>query len=428
MTTLKEFLEKEENRAVRSALAAGSTHSVLGLYLMSNPLDKTYVRTTKAIDLVYEILSKIKEYCFYFNSSDSLCLIAYYSVLDEICDKATAEKFKDMSKAINYNKRECDPKVKIFRKLIRDIADYQHTVFYDCNYYCGTDSSKNTIRQQIKEIERDYKTAWINCLDDDLIDFLLTEECESSDDYIAFIKLLRDLRRNRNNIEVMDFRNYITGGSTASVNEPTCTLVNYCFTKYGIDETIKHMIKNEHSNIIHMNEYLMEREINSDFLCSLIDATPETMRKDLIDCLIIRLGEQFGKKKVFDSMFYEYFKIHGYDRTFRNKIAFIIDNYATINGDCLVQLYKAIKSYTTTYGILSKIEELVYSKNEDGKRIYSEMIQRLIIAIKCCLTKSMSLKDKKTLGEIGTFVEIYHFDYEKIVEATYASEGMNYKY
>ena len=38
------------------------------------------------------------------------------------------------------------------------------------------------------------------------------------------------------------------------------------------------------------------------------------------------------------------------------------------------------------------------------------------------------LKDKKTLGEIGTFVEIYHFDYEKIVEATYASEGMNYKY
>ena len=56
------------------------------------------------------------------------------------------------------------------------------------------------------------------------------------------------------------------------------------------------------------------------------------------------------------------------------------------------------------------------------------MIQRLIIAIKCCLAKSMSLKDKKTLGEIGTFVEIYHFDYSRVVEAVYASEGMNYKY
>ena len=427
MTTLKEFLEKEENRAVRSALAAGSTHSVLGLYLMSNPLDKTYVRTTKAIDLVHEILSKIKEYCFYFDSSDSLRLIAYYSVLDEICDKVNAEKFKDTLKAINYNNRKRDVKVRIFKSLIKEIADYQHAVFYDCYYYCGTDRSKNNIRSLIEEIDRDYKTAWINCLDDDSIDFLLTEECEASGDYIAFIKLLRDLRRNRNNIEAIDFRDYIRG-STASFSEPTCTLVNYCFTKYGIDETIKHMIKNEHSNVIHINEHTMEREINNDFLCSLIDVTPETMRKDLIDCLIIRLGEHLGKKKAFDSMFYEYFKIHGYDRTFRNKIAFIIDNYATINGDCLVQLYKAIKSYHTTHGILSKIEELAYSKNEDGKQIYSKMIQRLITAIKCCLTKSMSLKDKKTLGEIGTFVEIYHFNYEKIVEATYASEGMNYKY
>lgn len=423
MTTLKEFLEKEENKEVRSVLARGSAYSVLGSYLISNPLDKTYVRTTKAIDLVHEILSKIKEYCFYLGSSNSLRLIAYYSVLDEICDKANAEKFKDLSKAINYNKRECDSKVRIFKSLIKEIAEHQHEVF-DRYYPYGSNSSKDTIRQQIKEIERDYEAAWIECLDDDSIDFLLTEECEGDSSNAAFIKLLRDLRRNRNNIEVMDFRDYIS----SSVDELSCILVNYCFTKYDIDETIKHMIKNEHSNIIRINEYTNERSVNNDFSRSIIDATPETMRKDLIDCLIIRLGEHLGKKKVFDSMFYEYFKIHGYDNTFKNKIAFIIDNYATINGDCLVQLYKAIKSYHTTYGIISKIEELAYSKNEDGKRIYSEMIQRLIIAMKCCLTKSMSLKDKKTLGEIGTFVEIYHFDYEKIVEATYASEGMNYKY
>ena len=197
----------------------------------------------------------------------------------------------------------------------------------------------------------------------------------------------------------------------------------------GIDETIKYMVEQNMKCLFYKSEY-----INSDAILVsrdvsyLIDRTPIESRKELIDSLITNLGKVMDRKEAVRQLFTDYFKGHTDDETYIDKIAYIIDNYATINGDCLMHLYAAIASRSSTYGLLSKIEGLAYRKNEDGKRVYSEMIQRLIIAIKCCLTKSMSLKDKKTLGEIGTFVEIYHFDYPKIVEATYASEGMNYKY
>ena len=413
MTTLKEFLEKEENKNVRSSILDACRSPLVKALMYNDALDKKYTRTTSGIKRITEIITEIRGIYAHRYSNEYLRATAYFSLLDSLCDKNNTSSFLNLRKIMD------NPKTRLFENFTEKLIDNYDDMFRSYGASHGDSEKMSALRNK-------YQYAFLDCLDDEVIDFLLTEEIEGNkNDTSYYINLVRDLRRFRDNIDVIDFRDYLPHGRNLLFGD--CLLINYCFNKYGIDETIKRMVEQSMECMFFENSYTNEKTVSED-TAYLIDRTPEESRKELIDSLIIRISEVIDRKEVVKQLFASYFKEHVYDETYTDKIACIVDNYATINGDCLVHLYSAIKARGSTYGLLSKIEGLAYRKNEDGKRVYSEMIQKLIIAIKCCLTKSMSLKDKKTLGEIGTFVEIYHFDYAAIVEAAYASEGMNYKY
>lgn len=413
MTTLKEFLEKEENKNVRSSILDSCRSPLVKALMYNDALDKKYVRTTSGIKLITEIITEIRGIYAHKYSNEYLRATVYFSLLDSLCDKNNIASFLNLRKIMDNSK------TRLFENFTEKLIDNYDDMFRSYGASYGDSEKMSTLKTK-------HQYAFLNCLDDEAIDFLLTEEIEGNkNDTSYYINLVRDLRRFRDNVDTIDFRDYLPHCRSLLFGD--CLLINYCFNKYGIDETIKYMVKQNMECIFYEHSYTTEKIVSED-TAYLIDRTPEESRKELIDSLITRVGEVMDRKEVVKQLFTAYFKDHVSDETYTDKIACIIDNYATINGDCLSYLYSAIKQRGSTYGLLSKIEGLAYRKNEDGKRVYSEMIQRLIIAIKCCLTKSMSLKDKKTLSEIGTFVEIYHFDYPKIVEATYASEGMNYKY
>lgn len=413
MTTLKEFLEKEENKNIRSSILDACRSPLVKALMYNDALDKKYIRTTSGIKRITEIITEIRGIYAHRYSNEYLRTTAYFSLLDSLCDKNNTTSFLNLRKIMD------NPKTRLFENFTEKLIDNYDDMFRSYGASHG-DSEK------MSALKNKHQYAFLDCLDDEAIDFLLTEEIEGNkNDTSYYVNLVRDLRRFRDNIDAIDFRDYLPHSRNLLFGD--CLLINYCFNKYGIDETIKCMVEQNMECIFYENSYTNEKVVSSD-TAYLIDRTPEESRKELIDSLITRIGEAVDRKEVVKQLFTSYFKEHVYDETYTDKIACIIDNYATINGDCLVHLYSAIKACGSTYGLLSKIEGLAYRKNEDGKRVYSEIIQKLIVAIKCCLTKSMSLKDKKTLGEIGTFVEIYHFDYTAIVEAVYASEGMNYKY
>lgn len=416
MTTLKEFLEKEENKNISASIINACSSPLVKALMCNNALDKKYVRTISGIECIIRTITEIEN--IYNNnnnnySNEYLKAAIYFSMLDSLRDKNNIKSFIDLREVTN------DSKTKFFDNFIENLIDKYNDMF--CSYGTSHVDSK-----KLSALKTKYKYAFLDCLDDDVIDFLLTEEIEGyENDNNNYAKLVRDLRRLRNNVDTIDFRDYLP--RSRSLLPGDCQLINWCFNKYGIDETIKYMVEQNTRCIFYKNSYTNETLVSED-TAYLIDRTPEESKKELIDTLITRISEVMDRKEVVKQLFTNYFKEHTDDDTYVDKIGYIIDNYATINGDCLVHLYSAIKSRHSTYGLLSKIEDLAYRKNEDNKRVYSEMIQRLIVAIKCCLTQSMSLKDKKTLGEIATFVEIYHFDYPRIVETVYASEGMNYKY
>jgi len=415
MTTLKEFLEKEENKNVRSSILDACRSPLVKALMYNDALDKKYVRTTSGIKLITEIISEIRSVWCSTYSTESLKATAYFSLIDSLCDDNNIDAFVGLRTSMN------ETKINLFENFIDKLIEYRDDLFhtYGANY---------DKQEKIKELKAKHEYSFLDCMNDDIIDFILTEEIENKGNHGNYVKLVRDLRRFRNNIDVIDFRSYLPSRDR-DLLLGDCQLINFCFNKYGIDETIKYMIEQNMECLFYKSEYISsDTMLVSSDVSYLIDRTPIESRKELIDSLITNLGKVMDRKEAVRQLFTDYFKGHIDDETYVDKIAYIIDNYATINGDCLAHLYAAIASRSSTYGLLSKIEGLAYRKNEDGKRVYSEMIQRLIIAIKCCLTKSMSLKDKKTLGEIGTFVEIYHFNYPHIVEATYASEGMNYKY
>lgn len=413
MTTLREFLEKEENKNVRSSILDACRSPLVKALMYNDALDKKYIRTISGIELITKIINEIRSVWHRTYSSESLKATAYFSLLDSLCDKNNIDAFVGLRKPMN------ETKISLFENFIDKLIEYRDDLF--CSYGGSYSDS-----EKVQALRAKHEYSFLNCMDDDIIDFILTEETENRSNHGNYVKLVRDLRRFRDNVDVIDFRNYLPSHDI-DLLLGDCQLMNFCFNKYGIDETIKYMVEQNMKCLFHTSDYTNEMLVSED-VSYLIDRTPIESGKELIDSLITNLGKVMDRKEAVRQLFTNYFKVHIDDETYINKIAHIIDNYATINGDCLVHLYTTIASRSSTYGLLSKIEGLAYRKNEDGKRVYSEMIQRLIIAIKCCLTKSMSLKDKKTLGEIGTFVEIYHFDYPKIVEATYASEGMNYKY
>ena len=413
MTTLKEFLEKEENKSIIASIINVCSSPLAKALIHNDALDKKYIRTTSAIECITKIITEIENTCGIKYSHEFLRTTAYFSLLDSLYNKDNIKSFVDLRKVTNKSN------TRLFNyfmeKFISDYGDMFRA--YGAKY---DDSNK------VSALKTKYRYAFLDCLDDDVIDFLLTEEIEGyKNDNNNYVKLVRDLRRLRDNIDTIDFRDYLPRGRGLLLGN--CQLINWCFNKYGIDGTIKYMVEQNTQCMFYKNSYTNETVVSDD-ITYLIDRAPEESKKKLIDTLITRIGEVMGRKEVVKQLFTNYFKVHTDDDTYVDKIGYIIDNYATINGDCLVHLYNAIKSRHSIYGLLSKIEDLAYRKNEDNKRVYSEMIQKLIVAIKCCLTQSMSLKDKKTLGEIATFVEIYHFDYPRIVETVYASEGMNYKY
>ena len=413
MTTLKEFLEKEENKSISASILNTCSSPLVKALIHNDALDKKYIRTTSAIECMTKIITEIENVYSIKYLDEFLRTTAYFSLLDSLYNKDNLKSFVDLRKVTDKSN------TKLFNyfmeKLISDYDDMFRA--YGAKY---DDSNK------VSALKTKHQYAFLDCLDDDVIDFLLTEEIEGyKNDNNNYVKLVRDLRRLRDNIDTIDFRDYLPRGRGLLPGD--CQLINWCFNKYGIDETIKYMVEQNTQCIFYKNSYTNETLVSED-TAYLIDRTPEESKKELIDTLITRISEVMDRKEVVKQLFTNYFKEHADDDTYVDKIGYIIDNYATINGDCLVHLYNAIKSRHSIYGLLSKIEDLAYRKNEDNKRVYSEMIQKLIVAIKCCLTQSMSLKDKKTLGEIATFVEIYHFDYPRIVETVYASEGMNYKY
>lgn len=413
MTTLKEFLEKEENKNVRLSILDACRSPLVKELMYNDTLDKKYIRTTSGIKLITEIISEIQSVWHSTYSTESLKATAYFSLIDSLCDDNNIDAFVGLRTSTN------ETKINLFENFIDKLIEYRDDLF--CSYGANYDK-----QEKIKELKAKHEFSFLECMNDDIIDFILTEEIDYRGNHGNYVKLVRDLRRFRDNVDTIDFRSYLPSHDN-NLLAGDCLLINYCFSKYGIDETVKYMVEQNMRCIFYENSRTNEKILAED-MTYLIDSVSEESRKELIDSLITNLGKVMDRKEVVRQLFTDYFKGHTDDETYVDKIAYIIDNYATINGDCLIHLYAAIASRHSTYGLLSKIEGLAYRKNEDGKRVYSEMIQRLIVAIKCCLTKSMSLKDKKTLGEIGTFVEIYHFDYPKIVEATYASEGMNYKY
>lgn len=414
MTTLKEFLEKEENKNISASIINACSSPLVRALMCDNALDKKYVRTISGIECITKIITEIENTYNSNYSNEYLKAAVYFSMLDSLCDKNNIKSFIDLREVTN------DSKTKFFDNFIENLIDKYDDMFrsYGASH---VDSKK------LSALKTKYKYAFLDCLDDDVIDFLLTEEIEGHTcTYNHYVKLVRDLRRHRDNVDTIDFRDYLPY-HRRDLLFGDCLLINWCFTKYGIDETIKHAVEQDMECIFYKNSYTNETVVSED-ITYLIDHTPEESKKELIDTLIARVGEVIDRKEVVKQLFINYFKEHTDDDSYVDKIGYIIDNYATINGDCLVHLYGAIKSRHSIYGLLSKIEDLAYRKNEDNKRVYSEMIQKLIVAIKCCLTQSMSQKDKKTLGDIAAFVEIYHFDYPRVVEAVYASEGMNYKY
>ena len=267
MTTLKEFLEKEENKNVRSSILDACRSPLVKALMYNDTLDKKYLRITSGIELITEIISEIRSIWRSGYSTEALKATAYFSLIDSLCDKNNIDAFVGLRKSMN------ETKINLFENFIDKLIEYRDDLFH--TYGASYDK-----REKVEALKAKHEYSFLDCMDDDMIDFILTEETENRGNHGNYVKLVRDLRRFRDNVDVIDFLSYLPGNES-DLLLGDCMLINFCFNKYGIDETIKYMVEQNMKCLFYKSEYINSNAtLVSRDVSYLIDRTPIESRID----------------------------------------------------------------------------------------------------------------------------------------------------